>query len=67
MAEGAKLEASPLQGLMELTLHRPVDVEVGEDNTTTISAIKKGYCVALRYLLRQQRCSLGGFKELFDD
>ena len=49
MAEGARLEAIPLQGLMELILDRPVDVEVGEDNTATIIAIKKGYSVAMRY------------------
>ena len=35
---------------MELILDRPVDVEVGEDNTATIIAIKKGYSVAMRYL-----------------
>ena len=67
MAEGARMEAIPIQGLMELMLDRLVRVEVGEDNTATISAIKKGYSVALRYLVRQQQVSLGGLHDLFTD
>ena len=44
-----------MQGLMELVLSRPVRVEVGEDNTATITNVKKGYSVAARYMLRQQQ------------
>ena len=67
MAEGARQEAIPLQRLMELILDRPVVVEVGEDNQATITAVKKGYSVALRYTLRQQQCSVGGLHELFHE
>ena len=67
MAEGARAEAIPLQRLMELILDRPVVVEVGEDNQSTITAVKKAYSLALRYTLRQQQCSVGGLHELFTE
>ena len=67
MAVGAREEAIPLQGLVELALDRPVRAEVGEDNQATIAAIKKGYSPQLRHLQRQQRTSLGQVHDLVTD
>ena len=64
MAVGAREEAIPLQGLIELILDGRVAYEIREDNTSTIAAVRKGYSMALRHLLRQQRCSLGQLHEL---
>ena len=67
MAVGAREEAIPLQQLVELILDRAVACEIGEDNTSTITAINKRYSPALRHLLRQQRCSLGHVHDLVTD
>ena len=57
----------PVQGLIEMILGRPVVCEIGEDNSATIAAVRKGYSPHLRHLLRQQRCSLGQTQELITD
>ena len=41
MATGAREEAIPLQGLVEMVLGRPVVYEIGEDNTSSIAAMRE--------------------------
>ena len=56
-------EAIPLQHLMEQILRVPIDVELCEDNSATISSIMKGYSPAMRSIPRTHRISLGLLKE----
>ena len=44
-----------------------IHVHVMEDNSACISAITRGYSLALRYLKRTQRIDLGLFHEVLDD
>ncbi len=67
MAVGAREELIPVQELVELVLGRPVPAVIGEDNTSTITAVRKGYSPHLRHLLRMQRVSLGQLHELITD
>ena len=41
--------------------------EIGEDNTSTIAAVRKGYSPHLRHLLRMQRVSLGSLHDLITE
>jgi hypothetical protein len=63
LATSLRRDVIPLQFLMQLILNRPVKIEMREDNSATITAIKKGYSSSLRHLLRTQRISLGFLHE----
>ena len=62
---GLKREVIPLLHQAEVTLRRPVKLVCKEDNTACITAIKRGYSPALRYLKRQAELSLGFSNEVF--
>ena len=65
LADCMRKEAIPLQRLMSVLLDRQVVVRVWEDNEATITIVEKGYSLALRYLARTQRTSIGMLNELF--
>ena len=50
---------------IEVTLGRPVKLVGKEDNTACISAVKRGYSPALKYLPRHAQVSLGFANEVF--
>ena len=60
-----KRDIIPILHQLEVTLGRPVKLVGKEDNTACISAIKRGYSLALRYLQRHAQVSLGFSHEVF--
>ena len=58
-------DAIPIQALVERILRMPVPMVVHEDNTSAITAVRKGYSPALRHLPRTQRICLGSLHEIF--
>ena len=63
----ASEDAIPLQELISRILRRPIPMTIHEDNTSAITAIKKGYSPSLRHLNRTQRICLGSLHELLYD
>ena len=49
----------PVQILCETLLGQPIDLHIHEDNSSSITAIKKGYSPSLRALKKTHRLSLG--------
>ena len=60
-------DAIPIQALVERILRTPVPMVVHEDNTSAITAVRKGYSPALRHLPRTQRICLGSLHEMFTE
>jgi hypothetical protein len=60
-----KRDIIPILHQLEVTLGRPVKLVGKEDNTACITAVKKGYSPALRYLQRHAQVSLGFCHEVF--
>ena len=58
-------EVIPILAQIEASLARPVKLVCKDDNTACITAIKKGYSTALRYLKRHAELSLGFTHETF--
>ena len=66
LATCVKDSVYPVQNILSRMLSRPIPVQVMEDNTATITAIRKGYSPALRHLSRTQRVDLGFLHECFE-
>ena len=64
LSSALRTEALPMQVLFERLMGKGIDVEVMEDNSAAIIAIKKGYSPALRHLSRTHRISLGLLHEV---
>ena len=62
---GMKKEIIPILHQLEVSLNGPVKLVGKEDNTACVTAIKKGYSTALRYLKRHAELSLGFTHEVF--
>ena len=60
-----KRDVIPLLHQIEVTLGRPVKLVGKEDNAACISAVKRGYSPALKYLPRHAQVSLGFANEVF--
>ena len=61
---GLKKTVIATLGMLEFCLERPVKLVIQEDNSQCISAIKRGYSPALRYLQRHCRMDLGFSNEV---
>ena len=65
MSQHLRNHAIPVQTLMSILLCRPVDMNVHEDNSACIAAVKHGYSPSLRHLPRTHRISLGVLHDVF--
>ena len=66
LATCLRQQGIPVQELLVRLMGEDIHVHVMEDNTACISAITKGYSLALRYLKRTQRIDLGFLHEVLN-